>query len=61
MDERSNEESDQRRDAMLLRALKTAPLSRAQLQEELKQAREAKRKQASAGVESPLGETMADH
>jgi hypothetical protein len=36
------ETNDQRRDALMLELLKTRPMSRAQLQEELRLAREAK-------------------
>jgi hypothetical protein len=39
-------EADQRRDAMLLRALKTPAIPRAQLQEEMRRAREGKRSMA---------------
>lgn len=39
----SPKNDDQRRDALMLKLLKTPPMSRAQLQEELKRAREAKR------------------
>jgi hypothetical protein len=51
-------EADQRRDAMLLRALKTPPIPRAQLQEELRRAREERRSTAKPtpaerGVDSP--------
>jgi len=52
-----DEDSDQRRDALLRRLLKTPPIPRAQLQEELRRAKEAKRaakpKPESGGVESP--------
>jgi hypothetical protein len=54
----TDDPSDQRLDALLLNLLKTPPIPRAQLREELKLAREAKRaakpKPASRGVESPL-------
>jgi hypothetical protein len=53
----SAQEDDQRRDALLLTLLKTPPMPRAQLQEELRRAKEAKRaakpKPARRGVESP--------
>jgi hypothetical protein len=39
----SDQEDDQRRDARLLKAMKTPPLSRDQLREELKRAKEAAR------------------
>ena len=42
----SEQDDDQRRDALLLALLKTPPTSRAQLQEELRRAREAKRANA---------------
>jgi hypothetical protein len=52
----SDQDDDQRRDALLLTLLKTPPVPRAQFQEELRRAREAKRaakrKPASGGVES---------
>jgi hypothetical protein len=38
-----DQDTDQRRDALMLKLLKTPPISRAQLREELKRAREAKR------------------
>jgi hypothetical protein len=50
-------QDDQRRDALMLKLLKTPPIPRAQLQEELRRAREAKRaakpKPAHRRVESP--------
>jgi hypothetical protein len=53
----SDDPSDQRRDALVLTLLKTPPIPRAQLQEELRRAKEAKRaanpKPAHRRVESP--------
>ena len=43
--------ADQRRDALLLRVLKTLPLSRAELSAELRRAREAKK--AAENVPQP--------
>jgi len=46
----NDDETDQRRDAMLLRALKTPPVPRAQLQEEVRRAREERRFAAKPGA-----------
>lgn len=49
MTERSSKGADERRDAKLLHALKAAPLSREQLREELKRAKEAAKAEKAKG------------
>jgi len=56
-DSSSPQDDDQRRDALLLSLLKTLPVPRAQLREELKRAREAKRDRKPNG--SPAADANA--